>query len=59
MSVVKINVLTVPAEMREAFEQRFANRAGLVESADGFEAFELLRPEAARTGFGERSASSS
>lgn len=44
MSVVKINVLTVPAEMRETLEQRFAGRAGSVESADGFEWFELLRP---------------
>lgn len=44
MSVVKINVLTVPAEMREVLEKRFASRAGMVESADGFEWFELLRP---------------
>lgn len=44
MSVVKINVLTVSAEMREELERRFAGRAGLVESADGFEGFELLRP---------------
>ena len=44
MSVVKINVLTVPAEMRETLEQRFAARAGAVESSDGFEWFELLRP---------------
>ncbi|WP_433415701.1 antibiotic biosynthesis monooxygenase family protein [Microtetraspora malaysiensis] len=44
MSVVKINVLTVSAEMREELEQRFANRAGMVEAADGFEWFELLRP---------------
>lgn len=44
MSVVKVNVLTVPADMREEFERRFANRAGMVESAEGFEAFELLRP---------------
>ncbi len=44
MSVVKFNVLTVPAEMREALEKRFANRAGMVEAADGFEWFELLRP---------------
>ncbi|MCF6521808.1 antibiotic biosynthesis monooxygenase [Streptomyces sp. JJ36] len=44
MSVVKINVLTVPAEQRETLEQRFGSRAGLVESADGFEWFELLRP---------------
>jgi heme-degrading monooxygenase HmoA len=44
MSVVKINVLTVPEPMREELERRFAGRAGLVESADGFEGFELLRP---------------
>jgi heme-degrading monooxygenase HmoA len=44
VSVVKINVLTVNPEMREEIEKRFAGRAGLVESAEGFEAFELLRP---------------
>ncbi|KRV46768.1 antibiotic biosynthesis monooxygenase [Wenjunlia vitaminophila] len=44
MSVVKINVLTVPAEQRETLEQRFAARAGAVENSDGFEHFELLRP---------------
>jgi heme oxygenase (mycobilin-producing) len=43
-SVVKINVLTVPAEQREVLEQRFASRKGLVENSDGFEWFELLRP---------------
>jgi heme-degrading monooxygenase HmoA len=43
-SVVKINVLTVPAEMREELERRFSGRAGMVESSDGFEWFELLRP---------------
>ncbi|MEV4091943.1 antibiotic biosynthesis monooxygenase family protein [Streptosporangium saharense] len=44
MSVVKINVLTVPAEQREELERRFSGRAGMVEAADGFEWFELLRP---------------
>ncbi|MFD7444499.1 antibiotic biosynthesis monooxygenase family protein [Streptomyces sp. NPDC059909] len=44
MSIVKINVLTVPADRREVLEQRFASRAGAVESSDGFEWFELLRP---------------
>ncbi|QYX80481.1 antibiotic biosynthesis monooxygenase family protein [Streptomyces akebiae] len=44
MSIVKINVLTVPAEQRETLEKRFASRAGVVESSDGFEWFELLRP---------------
>ncbi|MFF9144514.1 antibiotic biosynthesis monooxygenase family protein [Streptomyces sp. NPDC014861] len=44
MSIVKINVLSVPAEQREVLEQRFASRAGAVEGSDGFEWFELLRP---------------
>ncbi len=44
MAVVKINVLTVPAEQREVLEKRFASRAGSVENSDGFEWFELLRP---------------
>ncbi|MEE1939820.1 antibiotic biosynthesis monooxygenase [Streptomyces sp. TRM 70361] len=44
MSIVKINALTVPADQREVLEKRFASRAGVVESSDGFEWFELLRP---------------
>lgn len=44
MSIVKINVLEVPAEQREVLEKRFASRAGAVENSDGFEWFELLRP---------------
>jgi heme-degrading monooxygenase HmoA len=44
MSVVKINVLSVPAEQREVLEKRFASRAHAVENSDGFEWFELLRP---------------
>ncbi len=44
MSVVKINVLTVPAERREVLEQRFGARAGEVDTTPGFESFELLRP---------------
>ena len=44
MSIVKINVLTVPEEQREVLEKRFASRAGAVEGSDGFEWFELLRP---------------
>ncbi|MDI3419912.1 MULTISPECIES: antibiotic biosynthesis monooxygenase family protein [Streptomyces] len=44
MSIVKINALTVPQEQREVLEKRFAARAGTVESADGFEWFELLKP---------------
>ena len=44
MSVVKINAITVPRERFEEFEQRFAARAGRVETAEGFEAFELCVP---------------
>ncbi|MCL2419322.1 MAG: antibiotic biosynthesis monooxygenase [Conexibacteraceae bacterium] len=48
MSVVKINAITVPQERFEEFAQRFANRAGRVEQAEGFESFELLRPNDGR-----------
>lgn len=44
MSIVKINCLQVPADQRETLEKRFSSRAGMVESSDGFEWFELLRP---------------
>ena len=44
MSVVKINAITVPRECFAEFEQRFMTRAGRVEGANGFEGFELLRP---------------
>lgn len=44
MSVVKVNAITVARDRFAEFEQRFAARAGRVEDADGFEGFELLRP---------------
>ena len=44
VSIVKINALVVPDELRAELEKRFSSRAGLVETADGFERFELLRP---------------
>jgi heme-degrading monooxygenase HmoA len=44
MSIVKINAITVPRERFEEFEQRFATRAGKVEESEGFEGFQLLRP---------------
>lgn len=44
MSIVKINAITVPRERFDEFAQRFATRAGKVSSADGFEGFQLLRP---------------
>lgn len=43
-SYVAINVLTVPADQHGVLEDRFAGRAGMVEQAEGFERFELLRP---------------
>jgi heme oxygenase (mycobilin-producing) len=44
MSIVKINAITVPRDRFAEFEHRFATRAGKVSSADGFEGFQLLRP---------------
>lgn len=44
MSIVKINAITVPRDRFEELARRFASRAGRVESAEGFEGFELLRP---------------
>ncbi len=44
MSFVAVNVLTVPPGAGETLEQRFAARQGAVDSAPGFEHFELLRP---------------
>jgi heme-degrading monooxygenase HmoA len=44
MPYVAINVLTVPEGAGEVLEQRFAARQGAVDSAEGFEHFELLRP---------------
>lgn len=44
MSVVKINAITVTPDRMEEFAERFAKRAGRVESAEGFEGFELLAP---------------
>jgi heme-degrading monooxygenase HmoA len=44
VSYVAINVLTVPADAGQTLEQRFAARQGAVDSAPGFEHFELLRP---------------
>jgi heme-degrading monooxygenase HmoA len=44
MSVVKINAVTVPEGMGDDFMERFAKRAGSVESQPGFEEFLLLKP---------------
>ena len=44
MSFVAVNVLTVPEGGGQVLEQRFARRQGSVETAEGFEDFQLLRP---------------
>ena len=44
MSYVVINAISVPPDRRTAIEERFANRAGEVSKAEGFESFEFLRP---------------
>ena len=44
MAYVVVNALTVPADQRETLEARFAARKGAVDSAPGFQHFELLRP---------------
>ena len=49
MSVVKINAIDVPAERADEMARRFAARAGEVEKAEGFEEFQLLRPDDGRT----------
>jgi heme-degrading monooxygenase HmoA len=44
MTVVKINAISVPADSGDELARRFAARAGAVDSQDGFEGFELLKP---------------
>ena len=44
MSVIRINAITVTENGGEELARRFAERAGAVDQADGFEGFELLRP---------------
>ncbi|MDG2027249.1 MAG: antibiotic biosynthesis monooxygenase [Acidimicrobiales bacterium] len=42
--VIKINAITVPGDRGDEVARRFAERAGAVDSMDGFEGFELMRP---------------
>jgi heme-degrading monooxygenase HmoA len=44
MTVVKINAITVREGSGDELARRFARRAGAVDDADGFEGFDLLRP---------------
>jgi heme-degrading monooxygenase HmoA len=44
MTVIKINAITVREGSGDELARRFAARAGAVDDAEGFEGFELLRP---------------
>lgn len=44
MAYVVVNALTVPEDQRETLESRFAARRHAVDTAPGFQHFELLRP---------------
>jgi heme-degrading monooxygenase HmoA len=49
MTVIKINAITVAPDSGDELAKRFAARAGAVDSQDGFEGFELLKPTDDRT----------
>ncbi len=44
MTVIKVNAIEVDPTSGDELARRFTARAGAVDSADGFEGFELLRP---------------
>jgi heme oxygenase (mycobilin-producing) len=48
VSVVKINAITVRQGSGDELARRFAQRAGAVDDADGFEGFELFQPNDGR-----------
>ncbi|MHB1711703.1 MAG: antibiotic biosynthesis monooxygenase family protein [Acidimicrobiales bacterium] len=45
MTVVKINAITVRQGSGDELARRFAQRAGAVDHAEGFEGFELMKPD--------------
>ena len=49
MGVVKINAITVPEGSGDELLRRFEKRVGEVESMQGFESFELLKPSEGNT----------
>lgn len=49
MTVIRINAIDVPDDGGDELARRFAGRAHAVDTADGFEGFELLRPTDGRT----------
>ncbi|KJR09922.1 antibiotic biosynthesis monooxygenase family protein [Gordonia sp. LUNF6] len=44
MAIVKINAIKIPEGAGPELEKRFAARAGVVDEAEGFLGFHLLRP---------------
>ena len=46
--IVVCNRIPVNMEFAEAFEERFSDRANLVDGMDGFVSFQLLRPQKER-----------
>jgi heme-degrading monooxygenase HmoA len=52
LSYVVINAIEVPEGAGDKLEERFAKRAGEVSKSDGFESFQLLRPD--NSGAGNR-----
>lgn len=50
MAVVQMNIITVPEQRTDEFEERFAKRAGMLAMMPGFEAFDLLRPTTGEEG---------
>jgi heme-degrading monooxygenase HmoA len=49
MSIVRINAIEVDSESGDELARRFAARAGAVDSAEGFEGFELMKPTDGRS----------
>lgn len=49
MSIVKINALHIVEGQGEEFATRFAARSGKIEGFDGFEGFQLLKPNDGRS----------
>ncbi|MBV9660196.1 MAG: antibiotic biosynthesis monooxygenase [Acidimicrobiales bacterium] len=49
MSIIRINAIEVGPDQGDELARRFAARAGAVDSAAGFEGFELLRPTDGRS----------
>jgi heme-degrading monooxygenase HmoA len=45
MTFVNITALSFPQGMEDVIEKRFAGRKRAVDGAEGFESFELLRPQ--------------